>query len=755
MESPAPPRLSPPAGAPDTVDMGRVSDPSAELERLRARVAELERRLEASSPILDALGTSEARLHKLLEQASDAIVITDPEGRIADMNPAALRLLGYSATQVQKLSVLDLVDPDDLDTHPADVERVRAGGPVVRERLLLHRDGSRIPVETTTYGMDDGWALAIARDIRERLAHEEQLSEVQERMNLALRSARIATWSWDLGTKRLHWDDFVGPLLGLPSGSPGDVRQFFACVHAEDRSQVEGTVAHAVRKGTAYDVEFRVIWPSGAVHVLAARGEVSLDARGRPERMAGACWDITDRREAEAQARRLADYDPLTGLANRRFFLERLEDAIASGRRAGARLAVLFLDLDGFKEVNETLGHGSGDRLLQSVAERLHAVIRLRDVVGRRAWSEEPASLSRFGGDEFTILLRGIADDVDAGSVAARLAGALSRPFDVDGHAVHASASVGVALFPNDGADAATLLRSAGSAAYHAKRRGRGGYAFYTRAMNARASRRLEIRALLRKALDEGDFCLRYQPVLDARSKRVVGAEALLRLLDPDGHTLGPAEFISVAEESGLIVPIGNWVLRTACLALREWRREGLDALRVSVNVSSHQLHDGDLLAQVRGALEAGRLPAERLVLELTESAVMQDDATTNRTLRALHAMGVRLSLDDFGTGYSSLSRLRRLPLRHIKIDRSFVRDVARDPGDASLTAAIIGMAHELGLHVVAEGVEAQEQADFLVAHGCDDLQGFLYSPPIPDEQLRIYARKQGVAVVPRRAAGG
>jgi diguanylate cyclase (GGDEF)-like protein len=441
---------------------------------------------------------------------------------------------------------------------------------------------------------------------------------------------------------------------------------------------------------------------------------------------------IDQREKAEDRIRYLAYYDGLTGLPNRQLFQERLQNALATAKQKGTSLGLLFLDLDRFKQVNDTLGHSVGDELLCEVSDRMMSCVRFSDYVARTGVTEPVGEVSRLGGDEFTLLLPAIRDPQDAAKVAERVLEDLAKPFAVKGYELAATASIGIAVYPFDGEDSETLLRNADTAMYHAKSHNRNNFQFYTEEMNTVAARKLLIASRLRGALERGEFSLHYQPLRDAVSGKVSGAEALLRWNDPESGPVGPDEFIPIAEDTGLIIDIGEWVLRTACEQARAWHDEGFQDIRMAVNVSSHQFRQTGWSETVAEILrEAGLSPAQ-LELEMTETAIMQNDDATMAALSELSDMGVGLALDDFGTGYSSLSYLRRFPIDRVKIDRSFVGDITSDPEDAAITAAILAMAQSLQLLVVAEGVETVEQADFLRERGCDELQGYLFSRPVP-----------------------
>jgi len=386
-------------------------------------------------------------------------------------------------------------------------------------------------------------------------------------------------------------------------------------------------------------------------------------------------------------------------------------------------MAVLFIDLDRFKLVNDTLGHRAGDELLKQAAGRLGQCVRASDTVGR------------FGGDEFGAIVSDLGQPADASVVADKIIAALARPFDVDGHETFISASVGITLFPLDGDDAGVLIMNADAAMYRAKEQGRDNFQYFTPEMNERARERVHMEAALRRALERREFLLHYQPKIDARTGAVCGLEALMRWLHPEKGLVSPADFIPVLEDTGLIVPVGEWVMQTVCSQIRDWQCAGIACPPVAINLSARQFQQKDLEATVRRILAESGVPAPLLEFELTESMLMKDPEAAERTLRRLKEAGVKVSVDDFGTGYSSLAYLKRFSIDALKIDRAFIRDVTADPDDAAITLAIIGLAHSLKLKVVAEGVETRDQFDFLAARNCDEMQGFLFARPLPVEE--------------------
>ena len=427
---------------------------------------------------------------------------------------------------------------------------------------------------------------------------------------------------------------------------------------------------------------------------------------------------------ANAELEQFAYYDPLTGLANRALFQDRLPQAIGRVERNERLMGLMFLDLDRFKEINDTLGHDAGDVLLQSVAKRLEERLRRTDTI------------ARLGGDEFTIILEGLSGVEEVAAIAQEILDVMDPPFTLEGHEVFVSTSIGIAIYPNDGDNTDVLMKNADAAMYRAKEHGRNNYQFYTADMNAKSVERLALESRLRRALEREEFQLYYQPQVDLNTGQVIGMEALIRWRRSDTSELvSPAEFIPLAEETGLIVPIGEWVMRTACAQNRAWQDAGLPPLRVAVNLSARQFRQDDLADYLAKVLKDARLAPQYLELELTEGHLIEH-SHAGATLAELKAMGHPLSVDDFGTGYSSLSYLKRFPIDTLKIDRSFVMDITTDPDAAAIANAIIALAQSLRLKVIAEGVETEGQLDFLRSKGCHEVQGYLFGPPIPAEQV-------------------
>ena len=453
--------------------------------------------------------------------------------------------------------------------------------------------------------------------------------------------------------------------------------------------------------------------------------------------------NVSDYKQATERVKYLATHDTLTGLPNRYLFNDRLKQAMAHAEREKQLLALLFLDIDNFKHINDTIGHKAGDELLKSIANRLMICMRRTDSISRSATEALEHLVARLGGDEFTILLTDVRNIQDPAIVAQRILKMMSEPFVIGTQEIFVTASMGIAVYPADGNDIDTLLINADVAMYQAKNHGRNNYQYYSESMNIFTFERFAIENKLRKAMDNNEFMLFYQPQIDLSTGRMIGVEALIRWLQPDLVLIKPGQFIPLAEQTGLIIPIGEWILHTACAENRAWQKAGLKPMRMTVNVSSIQFAQNNFLETVSKILSDTGLEPKYLQLELTESTLMQDSQNAIKKLQSLQTMGIQVAIDDFGTGYSSLSYLKRFPLSTLKIDYSFVKDLITSPNDQAIVKAIINLAHNFNLKVIAEGVENRKQLAFLRGCGCEGVQGYLICPPVNSAVLAEFAKKK------------
>lgn len=498
-------------------------------------------------------------------------------------------------------------------------------------------------------------------------------------------------------------------------------------VHPSDEKEVTESWKESTGQNKLFDCEFRVKTPDGHVRWLLCHAAPQFDALGEVHSYVGGVTDVTQRRVAEERLKIIAQYDPLTGLANRSLLQDRIKRALIRAKRHKQFMALLFLDLDGFKLINDSLGHEVGDELLKKVAQRLEACVRQSDTI------------ARLGGDEFTVLLEDVSHDTDVAIVANKILSKLSKPFLLGNNEVYVTTSIGIALSEGGEAnDVLGLLKQADIAMYQAKDMGRNNFQYYTKELNQQIQKRMVLGMNLHKALDNKQFVLYYQPQIDVETGKIVGHEALLRWDHPEFGDVSPAEFVPILEENGLIIPVSNWLTKQACLQNKKWKDMDPDNYHsyVSINLSARQFRASDLVKLLTEVLNETRLPPEMLVAEITESLLVTDDMSTLNILKKIKDLGIRVALDDFGTGYSSLSYLKKFPIDILKIDRSFVSGVVNDKDDAEITKAIIGLAKTLNLRVVAEGVESQEVLEFLKRCDCDSYQGYLFSKPLPADEI-------------------
>jgi len=707
-----------------------------EVAFLRSTASLLGEALERSRTEL-ALRQSESRLRQLIASALDPVVSFDRKGIVIEWNPQAHETFGLSSRDVLGRPLPDAMMPPQLRTI---FDSILTGAAAASNELLRRRveavarrtSGETFPVEISIEPVGSGadqTFTAFIRDISERKRAQEELEKREQRFRVlvekswsgvALLDENLAFTYAGASTQRLVGYDerqLIGTsILGyVHPRERQSARDLFRNLAASPaNSEATGELRFLHQDGTW-------VWIEGFAQNLLhdpAVGAIVINYR-----------DISQRKQAEKQLEYQAYYDALTGLPNRLLFRDRVVNAIAHARRNRYAVAVMYLDLDHFKLVNDGLGHSIGDQLLSQVSDRLQAMIRASDTI------------SRLGGDEFTILLNDVANSDVVAAVAHKLLQSLTRPFRVEGHDLFVTASIGISLFPNDGDDVETLLRAADSAMYRAKELGRNQAQLFTASMNERYERRLALEQSLHHALEREQLELHYQPVLDRSRRHVTAVEALIRWNHPQRGLVPPSDFIPLAEETGLIVPIGEWVTRHVCRQLREWHDAGLTNLKAAINIAAPQLQQPTFVAIVRDALRANAIPASSLQIEITESVAVQNIDLTMQVLASLKELGVDIAIDDFGTGQSSLVYLTRFPIDIVKVDRTFVRDVTTDDSAAAIVSYVINLAHALRLEVVAEGVETEEQYAFLRLASCDKVQGYLFAKPMPADEVAAFVR--------------
>jgi diguanylate cyclase (GGDEF)-like protein/PAS domain S-box-containing protein len=578
-------------------------------------------------------------------------------------------------------------------------------------------------------------------EVTERRKSEEELRQSHGRYARALAGANDGIWDWDLTTQvmfySLRWKAMLGE---TDSKITPNVEEWFNRIHPDDIARVKSDLEmHIQGRSEQFYSEYRMMHSDGQYRWMLSRGVAVRDSKGKAMRVAGSQTDITDRKLAESQLRHDALHDTLTGLANRALMMDRINQCLQRVKRAPKRLfAVIFLDLDQFKVINDSLGHAAGDELLIELAKRLETALRIGDTVSRG----EADHLARLGGDEFVALLEDIRIPADAIRVADRLQKATANPFNVGGHEVIVSASFGIALSNGSYTKPEDILRDADTALYDAKNSGRGRYRLFDPQMHDSAMQRLLMESELRQGIERGELRVLYQPVQSLRTGQLVEVEALVRWEHPQRGTLLPADFIPLAEETGLILPLGNWVLHEACRQIKLWQMQlpRLCDLSIAVNVSGRQFARAKMSAEVARVLAATGLEARHLKLEITETITMGSGDPAAAELNTLHDMGIQFHLDDFGTGYSSLGYLHRMPIDALKIDRSFIAALGGDRTGTSIVQAIVALARALEMRVIAEGVENKSQADFLRHLGCDHAQGYYFSKPLTAEQFVQFA---------------
>jgi diguanylate cyclase (GGDEF)-like protein len=632
------------------------------------------------------------------------------------------------------------------------------------QRIRQDPEGAVVPILFLVAGKDaDGLDTAYRAGATDFLTKPVQWQLVPERLRYVVRAhersqavqadrdelrqaqelAQLGTWRYAIRQGRVTWSEEMRHALGLPEGFQPTLAGFLELVNPSDRRNLRRSVARTFLHDAKVDVEFRMIPPGGGERIISAHCALHRSGDGKPEFLYGVAQEITERRQLEHQLTRLAHYDALTGLPNRLVFRDRLSKAMLGAQRTRKQVAVAFVDLDRFKNINDTLGHEVGDRVIQAVAERLQDCVRGTDTVARRS------------GDEFTVLITDMAHPEDSAKVLGKIIDALAWPILVGDHELHVTPSIGVTVYPSDGADADTLLKNADMAMYRAKDLGGNRYHYYTADMNVRALERSSVERSLNRAFEREEFRLHYQPQVVLGTGEIHSAEALLRWTHPDLGHVSPAAFVRLLEDTGLIMPVGEWVLMHTCQQIQAWHAAGLVTPRAAINLSGRQFNDPGFIRSVKRVLDQTGFQADRLCFEINESIVMQDVPAARTTMSQLGEIGVQFTVDDYGTGYSSLADLKHLPIRTLKIDRSFVCTMTRNGDHMGIVRAAIDLARNLGLRVMAEGVEEEQAYAMLAGLRCDLAQGYYICKPLDAERFSTHLREPMLANLPRYGVGG
>ncbi len=709
---------------------------AASIHVLRRQDVSLQAKVAEGSAQIDM---AQMQLEATFNAIPDPVWLKDINGVYINCNQRFEELYGQQKNNIVGHTDYDYVPQNVADAfRHHDLNAIEAGISLTNEEWLsFAKDGYRGLFETVKTPLRDNnnnivGVIGIARDITEHYKHLENMQESEMRLQITLESTKIGIWEWDVAGDTWFASPTYHTILGYPPVSGiGDREKELAKVHPDDRDMVKSKIGSILnRSETNYYYEARIRHADGHYRWVGVRGKaVEFDPSDKPNRIVGVRMDIDERRRAEEQMNWLAYNDALTGLPNRISLKKQLSAALNAAKESGDQLAILFIDLDNFKNINDALGHSVGDALLQMLAQRMQEAL------------EDDAIVSRQGGDEFIAVLPDT--DTERAKVRAKaLIDLFSKPCEIEHYELIVTPSIGISLFPEDGEDHDTLLKCSDVAMYSAKNEGRNNFQFYSQDLQANIERIAAIEAALRRAIEQDELSVVYQPQIELSDNRIIGVEALLRWQHPILGNISPIEFIPIAEDSGQIITIGEWVLRTAVKQMRQWLDKGIPLSVLAVNLSALQFRHPNLLSQITKILDEESLPSEYLELELTERVAMDKPEEAIAIMQTLNKKNIRLSIDDFGTGYSSLNYLKRFPISKLKIDRSFVSNVQEDSDDRAIISTIIDLADNLGLLTIAEGVENEQQLELLRIQGCNEVQGYYFSPPTTAEEIEKMTRR-------------
>ncbi len=695
----------------------RVLDRTSALERANRQL--LEQAVERKKTE-QALRASEQRFRAVINNTPIILFALDQNGVFTMSEGKGLESIGLKFGEVVGQSIYSLYE--DVEQVQEDFKRAMLGETFTSVLSLDHAVFELWWSPIIDQNNQVNGVIGVMTDITERTRAEEKIRASEKKLSTILSNMQDTFYRTNNDGELVLVSPSVKKLLGYSLDEL--IGENLKNLYVDPEGHSKFLAALKENDGELNSYEMAMNRKDGSIMHVSSNAQYCFDEGGEIIGIEGTTRDITERKQAEQHLRYVVNYDSLTKLPNRTLFRDRLDHAMAYARRYNHLVVLMFLDVDRFKTINDSLGHLVGDQLLQAVSERLRSCAREGDTV------------ARLGGDEFAIVMEGIVDVSDADIAAKKVLGAMSKSFILEGHDMFVTASIGVTIYPSDSDDIESLIRNADTAMYRAKQAGRNNYQFYTEDMNTRAIESLLLQNNLRKALDNHEFLLYYQPQINLSSGEMIGMEALIRWQHPELGLLSPKQFISIAEETGLIIPIGEWVLRKVCLQLKEWQNRDLPLFRVSVNLSACQFKQRNLVGIISAIIEETGVDPSYIELEITEGVLVDDEEKAIEILHELKKLGMHISIDDFGTGYSSLSYLKRFPLNTLKIDKSFIRDISTDADDAAIAEAIIALGHSLRLKVIAEGVETLEQLEFLSPRGCDEVQGFYFSEPLPEHTI-------------------